>query len=220
MRRTIAEHMARSVRVAPQVTTVMEVDLTRVAAHRDQHRNDYERQGVRLTYTAYVAAATVAALRLVPAVNASFRDDAIILHDRISLGIAVALDDGLIVPVIKAADGLSLLGLARAVNDLSERARSHRLRPEDVEGGTFTITNHGVSGSIFATPIINQPQAAILGVGAIEKRAVVLSEGDFDALAIRLRCYFSLTFDHRLVDGATADQFLRTIKDALETYSD
>jgi 2-oxoglutarate dehydrogenase E2 component (dihydrolipoamide succinyltransferase) len=218
IRRSIAEHMARSKRVAPHVTTVMEADLTRVAAHREQHRAEYARQGVRLTYTAYFVEATLAALRGVPSVNASFREDGIEVHDHINVGIAVALEDGLIVPVIKDADDLSLLGLARAIGDLAERARIRRLHPSDVEGGTFTITNHGVSGSIFATPIINQPQAAILGIGAIEKRAVVISDAGFDAIAIRLRCYLSLTFDHRVFDGATADRFLGTVKQVLESY--
>jgi 2-oxoglutarate dehydrogenase E2 component (dihydrolipoamide succinyltransferase) len=219
MRRAIAEHMARSKRTAPHVTTVMEADLSRVAAQRDRLKTEYERQGVRLTYTAYFVEATVAALRALPIVNASFRDNGVEMHDHINIGVAVAIADGLIVPVIKDADERSLLGLARAVNDLSERARLRRLQPDDVEGGTFTITNHGVGGSIFATPIINQPQAAILGIGAIEKRPVVVSEGGLDALAIRLRCYLSLTFDHRLIDGATADEFLRTVKQRLETYA-
>lgn len=218
LRRSIAEHMARSKRVAPHVTTVMEADLTRVAAHLASVKAEYARQGARLTYTPYFVEATVAALREAPVVNASFRDGGIEMHDHINVGVAVALADGLIVPVIRDAGERSLLGLARAVNDLAERARTRRLRPADVEGATFTISNHGVSGSLFATPIINQPQAAILGVGAIEKRAVVISDGGFDAIAIRLRCYLSLTFDHRLIDGATADQFLAIIKGTLDTY--
>ena len=220
MRRAIAEHMLRSRRIAPHVTTVMEADLSRVAAHRERLRAEYERQGVRLTFTPYFVQAAVAALRSVPIVNASYRDDGIQMHDRINVGVAVAIPDGLIVPVIKDADERSLLGLARAVDDLSERARTRRLKPDDVDGGTFTITNHGMNGSIFAVPIINQPQAAILGVGAIEKRAVVISESGLDAIAIRLRCYLSLTFDHRLIDGTTGDHFLRILKQALEDYSD
>jgi 2-oxoglutarate dehydrogenase E2 component (dihydrolipoamide succinyltransferase) len=220
MRRAIAEHMLQSRRTAPHVTTVMEADLSRVAAHRERFKAEYERQGVRLTFTPYFVQAAVAALRSVPIVNASYRDDGILMHDRINVGVAVAIPDGLIVPVIKDADERSLLGLARAVDDLSERARTRRLKPDDVDGGTFTITNHGINGSIFAVPIINQPQAAILGVGAIQKRAVVISEGDLDAIAIRLRCYLGLTFDHRLIDGTTADQFLRILKQALEDYSD
>ena len=219
MRRAIAEHMTRSKRDAPHVTTVMEIDVSRVAAHRAHAQADYERQGARLTYTAYFVHAAVAALHEVPVVNSSFRPDGIQMHARINVGIAVAIPDGLIVPVIKDADERSLLGLARAVNDLSARARGRQLRAEDVEGGAFTITNHGVGGSIFAIPIINQPQAAILGVGAIEKRPVVVSEGGLDAIAIRLRCYVSLTFDHRIIDGATGDRFLQIVKQTLEGYA-
>ncbi len=218
MRRAIADHLVRSRHTAPHVTTVMEVDLSRVSAHRERVKADFERQGAHLTFTPYFVLAAVAALRALPIINASFRDDGIQMHARIHIGVAVALPDGLIVPVIKDADERSLLGLAREVGDLAERARSRRLRPDDIEGGTFTITNHGVSGSIFATPIINQPQAAILGIGAIEKRAVVISEGDLDAIAIRLRCYLSLTFDHRLIDGATADHFLQVMKQSIENY--
>ena len=220
MRRVIAEHMVRSKRVAPHVTTVMEADLGRITQHRARVRQDYERQGVRLTFTAYFVQAAVAALRAVPVVNASYRDDGIVMHSRINVGVAVAIPDGLIVPVIKDADERSLLGLARAVNDFAERACSRRLVPDELQGGTFTITNHGVSGSLFAMPIINQPQAAILGVGAIEKRAVVVSEGGMDAIAIRPRAYLSLTFDHRVMDGALADRFLQALKAALEDYAD
>lgn len=218
MRRAIAEHMLRSKRTAPHVTTVMEADLSRIIAHREQHRRDFERQGVKLTFTPYFVQAVVAGLRQVPIVNATFSDNGIIMHGRINIGIAVAIADGLIVPVIKDADDKSLLGLARAVNDLAERARTRRLQPDETQGGTFTITNHGVSGSLFAMPIINQPQAAILGVGAIQKRAVVISDNGLDALAIRPMCYLSLTFDHRLIDGATADEFLMAVKRALESY--
>jgi 2-oxoglutarate dehydrogenase E2 component (dihydrolipoamide succinyltransferase) len=163
--------------------------------------------------------AVVVALREVPIVNASFSDDGIVMHQRINVGMAVAIPDGLIVPVIKNADDKSLLGLSRAVNDLAERARIRRLQLDDTQDGTFTITNHGVSGSLFAMPIINQPQSAILGVGAIQKRAVVITDNGLDALAIRPMCYLSLTFDHRLVDGATADGFLAVVKRTLEQYS-
>ncbi|MDP8909433.1 MAG: 2-oxo acid dehydrogenase subunit E2 [Chloroflexota bacterium] len=218
MRRAIAEHMVRSRRVAPHVTTVMEADLTRIAAHRERVKADYERQAARLTFTAYFVQAAVAALRSVPAVNASWTDEGIQIHNRLNIGVAVAVPEGLIVPVIKDADEKSLLGLARAVNDLAERARYRRLQPEETREGTFTITNHGVSGSLFATPIINQPQAAILGIGAIEKRPVVVTEGGLDAIAIRLRAYVSLTFDHRVLDGAAADGFLQRFKTALETF--
>jgi 2-oxoglutarate dehydrogenase E2 component (dihydrolipoamide succinyltransferase) len=219
MRRAIAEHMARSVRTAPHVTTVMEVDLGVVLAHRAASRAAFERQGVRLTVTPYVLQAVAAALQGAPALNGSFTEQGIVLNRRVHLGVAVALDEGLLVPVVRDADEKNLLGLARAVNDLAERARSRRLRPDETQGGTFTVTNHGVSGSIFATPIINQPQSAILGVGAIVKRPVVVSQNGMDAIAIRPICYLSLTFDHRIADGAVADGFLAAVKRALEGYA-
>ncbi|MGQ9611561.1 MAG: dihydrolipoamide acetyltransferase family protein [Chloroflexus sp.] len=218
MRRSIAEHMVRSVRTSPHVTTVMEVDLSRVIAHRAAHQEAFSRQGVRLTMTSYFVMATVAGLQAVPVFNGSFTDQGIILHRRINIGVAVALQEGLLVPVIPDADEKNLLGLARAVNDLAERARTKRLRPEETQGGTFTITNHGVTGSLFATPIINQPQAGILGVGAIVKRPVVITQNGLDAIAIRPLCYLSFTFDHRIADGATADQFLATVKKRLEEW--
>jgi len=208
--------MVRSKRVAPHVTTVMEADLSALLAHRQQHKADFERQGVKLTVTPYFVQATVAALRAVPIVNASFTDEGVLMHSAINVGMAVAIPDGLIVPVIRDADDKSLLGLARTVNDLAERARVRRLTADEVSGGTFTITNHGVGGSLFAMPIINQPQAAILGIGAMQKRAVVVTQSGMDAIAIRPMCYLSLTFDHRLIDGAAADRFLATIKQQLE----
>jgi 2-oxoisovalerate dehydrogenase E2 component (dihydrolipoyl transacylase) len=220
MRRSIAEHMVRSRRTAPHVTTVFEVDLSRIVAHRERRTADFERQGVKLTYTAYFVQAAAAGLRAVPVVNGSYAESGIVVHQRIQIGLAVALEDGLIVPVIRDADEKNLLGLARAVNDLSARARARRLKPDEAQGGTFTITNHGVGGSLFATPIINQPQAAILGIGAIQKRAVVISHAGVDAIAIRPMCYLSLTIDHRLLDGATADQFLTVIKGFLESYAE
>lgn len=218
MRRSIAEHMVRSVRTSPHATTVMEVDLSRVIAHRAAHQEAFSRQGVRLTMTPYFVMAAVAGLQAVPVFNGSFTDQGIILHRRINIGVAVALQEGLLVPVIPDADEKNLLGLARAVNDLAERARSKRLRPEETQGGTFTITNHGVTGSLFATPIINQPQAGILGIGAIVKRPVVVTQNGLDAIAIRPLCYLSFTFDHRIADGATADQFLATVKKRLEEW--
>jgi 2-oxoisovalerate dehydrogenase E2 component (dihydrolipoyl transacylase) len=218
MRRAIAEHMERSVRTAPHVTTVMEVDLGRVIAHRNANKATFEGQGVRLTFTPYFMQAVVAGLQAVPVLNSSFTEQGIVQHRRIHIGVAVALDDGLLVPVVRDADEKNLLGLARTVNDLAERARTRRLQPDATHGGTFTITNHGTSGSLFATPIINQPQAAILGVGAIVKRPVVVSQGGVDAIAIAAMCYLSLTFDHRITDGATADAFLAAVKDALEQY--
>jgi 2-oxoglutarate dehydrogenase E2 component (dihydrolipoamide succinyltransferase) len=220
MRRSIAEHMLRSRQVAPHVTTVFEVDVSRIVAHRERRKADFERQGVKLTYTPYFVHAAVAGLQAVPVVNGSYAEAGILMHQRIHVGVAVALEDGLIVPVIRDADEKNLLGLARAVGDLSDRARSRRLKPDETQGGTFTITNHGVGGSLFATPIINQPQAAILGIGAIQKRAVVISQAGVDAIAIRPMCYLSLTIDHRLLDGATADQFLTAIKGFLEGYAE
>jgi 2-oxoglutarate dehydrogenase E2 component (dihydrolipoamide succinyltransferase) len=219
MRRSIAEHMVRSRRTAPHVTTVVEVDVGRVVAHRERQRADFERQGVRLTYTPYFVQAAVAGLQAVPIVNASYTEAGIVMHHRIHMGVAVALDEGLIVPLLRDADEKNLLGLARAVHDLSERARGRRLKPDETQGGTFTITNHGVGGSLFAMPIINQPQAAILGIGAIQKRAVVVTADGVDAIAIRPMCYLSLSFDHRLIDGAVADQFMMEVKRFLEGYA-
>jgi 2-oxoglutarate dehydrogenase E2 component (dihydrolipoamide succinyltransferase) len=220
MRRLIAEHMARSVCTAPHVTTVAEVDLGRIVAHRERHKADFERQGVKLTFTPYFVQAVVVGLRATPIFNGSYTDQGIVIHQRMHIGVAVALDEGLIVPVIRDADEKNLLGLARMVNDLSARARSRRLKPDETQGGTFTVTNHGVSGSLFATPIINQPQSGILGVGAIQKRAVVITQAGVDAIAIRPMCYLSLTFDHRIADGATADAFLIGVKTALESFAE
>jgi 2-oxoglutarate dehydrogenase E2 component (dihydrolipoamide succinyltransferase) len=220
MRRSIAEHMVRSRRTAPHVTTVAEVDIGRIVAHRERRKADFERQGVKLTFTPYFLQASIAGLQAVPIVNASYGDEGIVMHHRMHIGVAVALDEGLIVPVVRDADEKNLLGLARAVNDLADRARRRRLQPGETQGGTFTITNHGVGGSLFAMPIINQPQSAILGIGAIQKRAVVITQGGVDAIAIRPMCYLSLTFDHRLIDGATADQFMMAAKKFLEDYAE
>jgi 2-oxoglutarate dehydrogenase E2 component (dihydrolipoamide succinyltransferase) len=217
-RRVIAEHMLHAVRTIPHVTTVMEVDLSRVLAHREQQQAAFAQQGVRLTLTAYLVQAAVSALAVVPSLNGRFTAAGIVQHRRKHIGVAVALSEGLIVPVIHAADEKNLLGLARAVGDLTARARNQRLRPDETQGGTFTITNHGVSGSLFATPIINQGQGGILGVGAVQKRPVVITQGGSDAIAIRPVCYCSLTFDHRLCDGATADAFLSACKRFLEAY--
>jgi 2-oxoglutarate dehydrogenase E2 component (dihydrolipoamide succinyltransferase) len=168
--------------------------------------------------TAYIVQAVATALRRVPALNTRFTDDGIITYRRIHIGIAVALDDGLIVPVLRDADEKSLAGIARALNDLTERARMRRLQPDETEGGTFTISNHGIGGSLFATPILNRGQSGILGVGAIVRRPVVITHQGSDAIVIRPMCYLSLTFDHRACDGATADAFLAAVKDALEAY--
>lgn len=214
IRRSIAEHMVRSKHTSPHVTTVFEFDFSAVAAHRKANKDSFARDGVRLTFTAYIVAATVQALKKHPMVNSSWSDDGILLKREINIGMATAIEDGLIVPVIKNADGLNLLGLARTINDLADRARSKQLRPDDVKGGTFSITNHGTSGSLFATPIINQPQCGILGVGAIEKRVKVID----DAIAIRPMAFVSFTFDHRILDGASADHFVSTIKQQIENW--
>ncbi|MBK8984712.1 MAG: 2-oxo acid dehydrogenase subunit E2 [Chloroflexi bacterium] len=215
MRRSIAEHMVRSRQTSPHATTVFEFDFTAVSAHRAAHKEAFARDDARLTFTAYLAAATVAALKAFPLVNSTWQTDGILLRRDINLGLATALDEGLIVPVIKNADSLNLLGLARAINDLAERARRKRLRPDETQDGTFTITNHGVSGSLFAMPIISQPQCAILGVGMIEKRVKVVGE---NAIAIRPSAYVSLTFDHRILDGAVADHFVAAIKERIEEW--
>jgi 2-oxoglutarate dehydrogenase E2 component (dihydrolipoamide succinyltransferase) len=213
MRRKIAEHMILSRRTAAHVSTVFEVEMTRVAALRQAHKNRWvERHGVKLTYMPFLVKACVEALKAFPVVNASVDGESIVYHRDINVGVAVALDWGLIVPVVKNAEEKSLLGLARAMADLADRARSKKLLPDEVHGGTFSITNPGVFGSLFGTPIINQPQVAILGVGTIEKRVVVRE----DAIAIRPMVFLALTFDHRLVDGATADQFMAHVKRTLE----
>ncbi len=221
MRRQIAARMIASQQTAPHVLTVMEADLSRVLAHRAASKADFEREGVHLTLTAYFVMAAVAALKAYPLVNASWTEDGVFVYDEVNIGIAVALGtEGLIVPVIKRADHLSLLGVARAVNDLAQRARSNRLTPEDVRGATFSLTNHGTGGSLFATPIIVQPQVAILGTGAVHKRPVVVTDAaGQDALAIRPIVYLSLVFDHRLLDGAAADAFLSKVKQTLEQWA-
>lgn len=214
IRRSIAEHMVRSVQTSPHVTTVFEFDFSAAAVHRKANKDQYARDGVRLTFTAYIVAATVQALKQHPLVNSSWTDTGILLKREINIGMATAIDDGLIVPVIKNADGMNLLGLARTINDLADRARKKQLKPDDVRGGTFSITNHGTTGSLFATPIINQPQCGILGVGAIEKRVKVID----DAIAIRPMAFVSFTFDHRILDGASADNFVGTIKELIENW--
>jgi pyruvate dehydrogenase E2 component (dihydrolipoamide acetyltransferase) len=218
MRRKIAEHMILSQRTSAHVATVYEIDMTRIAKLREQHKAAFQQQtGTKLTYMPFIFQAVTRAIRKFPVFNAQVSGDQIIYKRDINLGMAVALDWGLIVPVIKRADDLSLSGLARAANDLADRARSKQLKPDEVAGGTFTITNPGVFGGLFGTPIINQPQVAILGVGAIEKRPRVLQspEGD-DYLAIRTMAYFALSFDHRIIDGADAERFLGYVKETLE----
>jgi 2-oxoglutarate dehydrogenase E2 component (dihydrolipoamide succinyltransferase) len=219
MRKKIAEHMVLSRRTSAHVTTVYEIDMTRIAKLRDTKRDDfYQRTGTKLTFMPFIFEAVNKALRKFPIFNAQVTGDQIIYKQDINLGMAVALDWGLIVPVIKRADDLSISGLARAANDLADRARTKQLKPDEVAGGTFTITNPGVFGGLFGTPIINQPQLAILGVGKIEKRAKVLTtpDGD-DFIGIRWMAYFALSFDHRVIDGADAERFLAFVKEQLET---
>ncbi len=220
MRRMIAEHMVMSKRTAPHVTSVIEVDMSAVARYRAAHKAEFERrEGVKLTYMPFIIQAVAEALKKHPLVNSSFTDKGIELKKEINIGIAVALEQGLIVPVIKNAGDMSLAGLAKAVNDLATRARNRQLSPDDVQGGTFTITNHGAFGTLFGTPIINQPQAAILGTGAVQKRPVVVEVDGIDTIAIKPMMYLSLTFDHRILDGGTADPFLADVKRRLETFS-
>jgi len=219
MRKKIAEHMVLSRRTSAHVTTVYEIDMTRIAKLRDTKRDDfYQRTGTKLTFMPFIFEAVNKALRKFPIFNAQVTGDQIIYKQDINLGMAVALDWGLIVPVIKRADDLSISGLARAANDLADRARTKQLKPDEVAGGTFTITNPGVFGGLFGTPIINQPQLAILGVGKIEKRAKVLTtpDGD-DFIGMRWMAYFALSFDHRVIDGADAERFLAFVKEQLET---
>ncbi|HZT36455.1 MAG TPA: 2-oxoglutarate dehydrogenase, E2 component, dihydrolipoamide succinyltransferase [Bryobacteraceae bacterium] len=217
MRQKIAEHMVFSKRTSAHVTTVHKVDMTKVARMRERYKADFQRRyGFSLTYLPFVTRAASAALRQFPIVNASIEGTNIIYHNDINIGIAVALENGLIVPVIRNADEKNIVGLQRAIVDLSTRARSRQLKPDEVQGGTFSITNFGSFGSVFATPIINQPQVAILGVGSVEKTPVVVE----DAIAIRSVCYLALTFDHRLIDGALADQFTGAVKHILENWSE
>ncbi len=219
IRRLTAAHMAYSKATSAHVSTVFHIDMSRVAMARDRARAGFlKANGTKLTYMPFIFRAVTSGLRAFPQLNASIDGTNVVYKKDVNLGIAVALQHGLIVPVIKNADQLSLVGLARAANDLADRARSKKLRPEEVQGGTFTITNPGVFGSLFGTPVINQPQVAILGIGTVEKRPVVITdETGSDALAIRTMCYFAITFDHRLIDGADADHFMNHVKRVLET---
>ena len=220
IRKLTAEHMVMSRRVSPHVNTIFEVDYTRVAQLRARKKQEYADRGVSLTYLAFIAKAVADGLRMHPSLNAAVSGESTVIRRDINLGIAVALDWGLIVPVIKHADELSLLGVARAINDLGERARTKKLSPDDVQRGTFTITNPGVFGSAIGTPIINQPQAAILCVGAIEKQPAVISVDGTDSLAIRTKGMLSLAFDHRIVDGADADRFMADVKRTLQEFAE
>jgi len=214
MRKRIAEHMVLSKKTSAHVHSVFEVNFGRIAKIRDAKKAEFERAGAKLTYMSFIIKAAIDALRAVPIVNASVDGDNIVFHQDINVGIAVALDWGLIVPVIKHADEKNLVGLSRTVADLANRARSKQLKPDEVAGGTFTITNPGVFGALFGMPIISQPQVAILGIGNVEKRPVVVD----DAIAIRPMAYLTLGYDHRVIDGAVADEFMSIVKKSLENW--
>jgi 2-oxoglutarate dehydrogenase E2 component (dihydrolipoamide succinyltransferase) len=217
MRQRIAEHMLASKRVSPHVYSVDEIDMTKVASLRAKSKEEFEqRYETKLTFMPFFVKAAVAGLRAFPTVNASLDGTNVVLHKEINIGIAVALDWGLIVPVVKGADEKNLLGIQRTLNDLAERARSKKLKPEEVQEGTFAITNPGIYGGLFGLPVISQPNVAILGLGAIEKRPVVIN----DSIAIRSMCYVTLSYDHRVVDGAVAHQFLHKVKETLENWSE
>jgi pyruvate dehydrogenase E2 component (dihydrolipoamide acetyltransferase) len=217
MRQRIAEHMIASKHVSPHVYSVDEIDMTKVAAIRAKSRDEFEkRYETKLTYMPFFVKAAVAGLRAYPTMNASLDGTNVVLHKEINVGMAVALDWGLIVPVIKNADEKNILGIQRNLNDLAERARSKKLKPEEVQESTFSITNPGVFGGLFGLPVISQPNVGILGLGAIEKRPVVIN----DSIAIRSMCYVTLSYDHRVVDGAIAHQFLHKVKDTLENWSE
>ena len=201
------------------MNTIFQVDLSAVLAHREANKEQFSRQGINLTLTAYFAAGTVHALQTVPILNARWDMQGIFKPNAVNLGIAVSVDEGLLVPVIQRANELNLQGLARAINDLAARARSKSLKPDETQGGTFTISNHDVGGSLVATPIIDQPQSGIIRVGTLEKRVkVITDERGTDMIAIRPCCYISLTFDHRVADGAGADAFLLALKRKLEGW--
>jgi len=214
MRRKIAEHMVLSKHTSAHVYSVFEVNYSRVDQIRKAKKDDYERMGAKLTFTSFIAKAAVDCLRRHPTINASIDGEQVIYRGSVNLGIAVALDNGLIVPVVKGADEKNILGLSRAVQDIADRARAKKLSPDEVQGGTFTLTNPGTFGAQFGLPVINQPQVAILGVGTIEKRPVVID----DMIGIRLMGYLTLGYDHRLVDGAVADQFMADLKQTIEHF--
>jgi pyruvate dehydrogenase E2 component (dihydrolipoyllysine-residue acetyltransferase) len=217
MRQKIAEHMVASKHVSAHVYSVDEIDMTKVAAIRAKAKEEFEkRYETKLTFMPFFVKAAVAGLRAYPTLNASLDGTNMVLHKEINIGIAVALDWGLLVPVIRNADEKNLLGIQRNLNDLAERARSKKLKPEEVQEGTFSITNPGVFGGLFGLPVISQPNVGILGLGAIEKRPVVIN----DSIAIRSMCYVTLSYDHRVVDGAVAHQFLHKVKETLENWSE
>ena len=214
MRRKIAEHMVMSKRTSPHVHSAFEVDFTKVDEIRKSRKAEYEKAGGKLTYMSFITKACAEALKKVPIVNASVDGTDIIYKKDINIGVAVALDWGLIVPVIKNADSMNLQEISKAIADVAARARDKKLKPDDVQGGTFTITNPGVFGALFGMPIISQPQVAIVGVGAVEKRPVVLDED----ITIRLRAYMTIGYDHRVIDGAIADEFMQVVKKAIEGW--
>jgi pyruvate dehydrogenase E2 component (dihydrolipoamide acetyltransferase) len=217
IRKSIAEHMIASRRTSAHVTTVFEVDVSRIVRAREELKLVFLRdEGVKLTYTPFFVSALLGSLKRFPIFNASIEGESIVYHRDLNIGIAVALEGGLIVPVVKNADEKSFLGLSRAIADLAERARTKKLKPDDVHGGTFTVTNPGPFGGLFGTPIINQPQVAVLAIGGIHKRPVVVNEG----IAVRSMVYLSLSFDHRLIDGALADQFMADVKRRLENWDE
>jgi 2-oxoglutarate dehydrogenase E2 component (dihydrolipoamide succinyltransferase) len=216
MRKKIAQHMILSKQTSAHVTTVFEVDFTNIDKLRRRHKDAYAERGAKLTFLPFVIQAVVNGLREFPIINASMDESSVTYHRDLNIGIAVALDWGLIVPVVKNADEKNILGLSKAINDLGERARTKKLSPDDVQGGTFTITNPGIYGGLFGTPIINQPQVAILGVGGVKKRPVVVETKEGDVIAIRSMCILALTFDHRLIDGAVADQFMARVREFIE----
>src|SRR5215469_537211 len=217
MRQKIAEHMVASKHVSPHVYSVEEIDMSKIAALRAKSKDEFEkRYETKLTFMPFFVKAAVAGLRAYPALNSSLDGTNVVVHKEVNIGIAVALDWGLIVPVIKAADEKNLLGIQRNLNDLAERARGKKLKPEEVQEGTFSITNPGVFGGLFGLPVISQPNVGILGLGAIEKRPVVIN----DSIAIRSMCYITLSYDHRVVDGAIAHQFLHKVKETLENWSE
>ena len=215
MRQAIARNMVASMQTTARAWNLVEVDMENVVRTREAGKDTFkQREGISLTFMPFVARAVCEALLAFPDVNSELRDDQLVRKHYVNLGIAVALEDGLIVPVVKGADGMNMVGLARAINDVATRARNRKLNPDDVHGGTFTITNPGPFGSIISVPIINPPQCAILAFDAIEKRPVVID----DAIAIRQRVYLSMSWDHRIIDGATAAQFLGRLKTNLETW--
>lgn len=221
MQRLMAEHMVKSMQISPHVAVVSEVDMTKIVRFRDRHAAAFkQREGFSLTFMPFVAEATIRALKDFPLVNSSVVGDSIVLKSAINLGIAVAMDDGgLIVPVVKNADTLNVIGLGRSVADVASRARTRRLQPEEIQDGTFTITNFGVFGNVFGTPIINQPQVAILGVGTVQKKPVVVERDGEDTIVIRSMMYLSLSFDHRIIDGALGGRFLERVKQYLEDFN-